>query len=287
MGLISHLCRGAVAAGLLCLPSITAAAYPPVAADVKFSAVTSLPVGEPHAVLRYGDAPSQFAELWLPAGQGAEPAPVVVFIHGGCWLSSFGVDHSRPLASALAAAGYGVLSIEYRRAGNPGGGWPGSFEDVQAAMGLLTTAPPTGLDLQRVVLAGHSAGGHLALLLGAELAQRPMEGVALRGVLGLAPIVDIEAYATGSGSCNLAALDFMGATPAQAPGAWTAANPSQRVPHPGTVILLGREDAIVPYQLPALGPHTLVGEPAGHFDWIHPGTPAWRRLLRELELRLP
>jgi acetyl esterase/lipase len=268
----------AVAAGGVSLA--THGAYPPASPGVSFDAVLSLPAGQPSAVLRYGDAPAQFAELWLPDTAG--PAPLVVFIHGGCWLNAYGVDHSRPLATALVEAGYGVLSVEYRRVGDPGGGWPGSLEDIRAALDLIVEPPQPDLDLERVALAGHSAGGHLALLLGDELAEAPRPGLALRGVLGLAPIVDIAEYAAGTGSCNQAAVKFMGGPPSTGDPGYRAANPSLGTPHPGTVILLGRDDAIVPYRLPALGPLTLVGEPAGHFDWIHPGTPAWQRLLREL-----
>ena len=264
---------------VLLSPAVHAApAYPPVAPGVSFDAVLALPVGQPAERLSYGASPQQFAELWLPAGDTA--APVVVFIHGGCWLNAFGIDHSRPLATALAQAGYAVLSLEYRRLGDPGGGWPGSLDDVRASLALLDEAVPGRLDRQRVVLAGHSAGGHLALLLGSEIAARPQPGFRLRGVLGLAPIVDLETYAAGSGSCNRAGARFIDGL---APEQRLAANPAYHPAHPGTIILLGQDDAIVPYQLPTVHPHRLVGEPAGHFDWIHPGSPAWSRALGELE----
>ena len=228
------------------------AAYPPASPRVSFDAVLSLESGEPTAVVRYGDAPAQFAELWMP--RHANPAPLVVFVHGGCWLNEYGVDHSRPLATALSESGYAVFSIEYRRVGDPGGGWPGSYQDVRDAMGL--------------------AG---------EMAASRVDGLDLRGVLALAPITDLADYARGSGSCNLAAVEFMGGPPESMVARYRAANPVHRENHPGTVVLLGSDDAIIPYRLPKLGPHTLVAEPAGHFDWIYPGTTAWRRMERELE----
>ena len=94
--------RGVAVAIALCLAAAAARAleYPPVPAEVSFDAVLALPHGEPDQVLRYGEAAPQFAELWLPAG--ASPAPVVVFIHGGCWLNAFGIDHTRALATALS-----------------------------------------------------------------------------------------------------------------------------------------------------------------------------------------
>ena len=270
---------------LACCFSLSALAdYSPVAPGVSFDAVLALPVGQPAATLRYGNAPPQYGELWLPAPEpSAAGSPLVVFIHGGCWLNQYGVDHSRPLASALTAKGYAVWAIEYRRVGDPGGGWPGSFEDIRAALRLLVESHPEGVDLQRAVLSGHSAGGHLALLLAAELAADPQPALGLRGVFGLAPITDIARYAEGSGSCNRGAVQFMGDAPSERAAEYAAANPVGRQTLPGTVILLGQEDPIIPYQLPELGPHTLVAEPAGHFDWVHPGTPAWRRWLLELE----
>jgi acetyl esterase/lipase len=263
------------------LPLSALAAYPPVPAGASFDAVQALPSREPTAVIRYGEAAPQFVELWLPATAG--PSPVVVFVHGGCWLNQYGVDHGRALATALADAGYGVWNIEYRRVGDLGGGWPGSFEDVRAAIEALGEGKYPSLDLTRVALMGHSAGGHLALLMAGAAVADPLPGLGLRGVLALAPIVDIAEYTKGVGSCNKAAVEFMGGAPETHEAEYLAASPAHTGTLPGTVILLGSEDRIIPYRVPALGDHTLVGMPAGHFDWIHPGTPAWERLRRELE----
>ena len=106
-----------VAVAACCIPTVATAAYPTVLPGVSFDAVLSLPSREPAAVLRYGAAPVQFAELWLP--EATQPAPVVVFIHGGCWLNEYGVDHSRPLATALAEAGYGAGDQGEREGGQP------------------------------------------------------------------------------------------------------------------------------------------------------------------------
>lgn len=248
--------------------------YTPAEPGVSFDAVLRLPAGEPSAVYPYGDAEPQFAELWLPDGAGN--APVLAFVHGGCWLNQYGIDHSRPLATALARDGFAVWNIEYRRLGDEGGGWPGSLQDIQSAMALLEGLQHPRLDLSRLALAGHSAGGHLALL-----AARGLPGDLSAGaVLGLAPITDIEAYARGAGSCNRAAAQFLG--PAPTAELLSAANPAARPSPPGTLLFMGREDPIVPYEIPRLAPHTLVGVEAGHFDWIHPGTPAWQRFRREL-----
>ncbi|MEP5765422.1 MAG: alpha/beta hydrolase [Halieaceae bacterium] len=253
--------------------------YPPVAAEVDFETVLSLPVAKPDSLQSYGTAPGQFAELWLPAST-AEPVPVVAFIHGGCWLNAYSIDHSHALATGLAQAGYAVWNIEYRRVGDAGGGWPGSFEDVQAALALLLQQRDPRLDLQRLLLAGHSAGGHLALLAAANA--DPRSDTAYRAVFGLAAIVDIVEYAGGTGSCNAATPRFMGGMPAQRPEHYRAANPEAKT-IPGPVYLLrGSRDRIVPLRPVALPVHTQVDMEAGHFDWITPGSPAWNVFLEQL-----
>ncbi|MFN3659219.1 MAG: alpha/beta hydrolase family protein [Pseudolabrys sp.] len=113
--------------------------------------------------IRYGALPGQFGELWLPDGPGRHP--VVILIHGGCWLASLpGLELMAYAADDLRKHGSAVWNIEYRRLGEPGGGYPGSFEDVANAVDWLRTlAKDHPLDLDDVVAAGHSAGGHLAL----------------------------------------------------------------------------------------------------------------------------
>ena len=102
-------------------------------------------------------------------------------------------------------------------------------------------------------------------------------------MFGLAPITDIVHYAKGESSCNQAAAQFLeGLSDAEI----EAANPALAPAPPGTVLMLGTADRIVPFEPPFLKPDELVGMPAGHFDWIHPGTPAWTRFLEELESRL-
>ncbi len=116
--------------------------------------------------LAYGPGAFQFGDLRLPAGPGPGPHPTVVLIHGGYWRARYGLKLMTGLAKDLAARGYAAWNIEYRRIGNPGGGWPGTFLDVAQATDYLREIAPTyALDLKRVVPIGHSAGGHLALWL--------------------------------------------------------------------------------------------------------------------------
>ena len=109
---------------------------------------------------RYGPHASQRADLYLPSGPG--PHPVMVLIHGGSWQKRYGKIVMRGLAGDLVRRGWAVWNIEYRRLGD-GGGWPKTFEDVAAAIDLLAALDDPLLDLTRVTLLGHSAGGHLAL----------------------------------------------------------------------------------------------------------------------------
>ncbi len=265
---------GALLAALPPQPTL-AESGPAAEVGVDFEAVLALPPGPAPTVLPYGEQPQQFVEFSMPP-RGDGPFPVVVFIHGGCWLNQFDIGYSRALATALNRAGYAVWNVEYRRLGDDGGGWPGTVEDIVAALALLVEQAPAGLDLNRVAIAGHSAGGHLALLA-------PTHGpgeLVVRGVVGLAPIVDIADYATGEGSCNQAAAQFLeGLTEAQQ----AAANPALQPAAPGAVLMYGSLDRIVPVEVPFLEPDRLVLLPAGHFDWVHPGTTAFQRFLEELE----
>ena len=119
----------------------------------------------PTARLAYGPAPHQYVELFEPAGRG--PFPVAVLIHGGCFYNSFeGMKQLRGMAAALAAHGVAAWSIDYRGLDTPGSGYPGTFEDVNAAMDLLAAqAPGRRLNIHRLVAVGHSAGAYLALWL--------------------------------------------------------------------------------------------------------------------------
>jgi acetyl esterase/lipase len=110
----------------------------------------------------YGPEPEQFGDLRLPVGAG--PFAVVVVIHGGCWRSMHSLEYMGHLSADLTAAGVATWNIEYRRLGQTGGGWPGTYLDVGRAIDhLRLLAEQYPLDLRRVVVTGHSAGGHLTL----------------------------------------------------------------------------------------------------------------------------
>nr|WP_269468604.1 alpha/beta hydrolase [Alteromonas sp. ASW11-130] len=246
----------------------------PHANNVSFSQVLHLGYTKTDAELRYGDEPLQFGKLWVPY----QPTPpLVIFVHGGCWLNQYDLEYSYPLASALKQQGYAVWSIEYRRVGDTGGGWPGSLNDIVQAIEFIHTQDSYRFDWKRVTLLGHSAGGHLALLAASQLS------VPVSLIIGVAPIVDITQYAAEAGSCQNSAVEFMNGTPAQQPKNYAQANPVNYPFDREVVLLTGALDNIVPLTenpLPAAQFEIL--QEAGHFDWVHPGTPAFNLLLQYL-----
>jgi acetyl esterase/lipase len=202
----------------------------------------------------------------------------------------------KPLAASLARDGIATWSLEYRGIGDAGGGWPGTFEDVVAGSALLRKlAKPNALDLSRVVVVGHSAGGHLAtwlaakrrpLLPGAKAAGKPL---ALRGVVGLAPIVDLRAYAAAPGSCNESVVPLLGGSADKVPARYAATSPAELLPVGVPMrLIVGSVDPIVPraHVEPFVarasgkgdGVTMEVVEGAGHFDLVLPTPPASTRV---------
>jgi acetyl esterase/lipase len=137
--------------------------------------VLSRPAREPDLTLTYGTLADQVADVWLPpvGRDRRDGLPLVLFLHGGFWRAAYDRAHTAPLAEALAADGFAVCTPEYRRVGQEGGAWPGTFDDIKAAATVLPGAvarATAGLVADgRIVLAGHSAGGHLALWAASHL----------------------------------------------------------------------------------------------------------------------
>lgn len=245
------------------------------------------------ARLHYGDDPLQFGDLRLPPGDG--PHPVAVFIHGGCWLSEYDIAHSSKLTAALADSGIATWSLEYRRIGDPGGGWPGTFEDVaRGADHLASIAGQYRLDLDRVIAMGHSAGGQLALWLAARprlpgnTAAPPDARITLRGVLALAPAADFD-YLYERGTCDHAVARLMGGAPGEFPDRYRAADPVRFAPVSAPqVIIVGRHDETwTPpgrryfRNAEARGDDVRLVEAAesGHFELIDPDSSTWPLVL--------
>lgn len=243
--------------------------------------------------IAYGPGRHQFADLRLPRGGG--PHPCVVVIHGGYWRKKYNLGYLGHFCAALTAAGVATWSIEYRRVGNPGGGWPGTFLDVAAAARhLVRIAPERAIDPARVIVAGHSAGGHLALWL-AGLGRVPVgsaiagEPVPLRGAVSLAGVVDLH-EAWRRGLSDGAAAELLGGSPEEMPERYAAASPRALLPLGLPQVLVhGTEDAAVPYELSASyvdaarlagDPATLISLPrADHSDVVEPAAADWPDIL--------
>jgi acetyl esterase/lipase len=249
--------------------------------------------------LQYGPGEFQFGDLWLPRDAGGAGHPVVVFLHGGWWRSVFDLTYGGHLCAALRLVGVAVWSLEYRRVGNAGGGWPGSFEDVAAGFdNLQTMAVEHRLDLGRVVAAGHSAGGHLAFWLagrhhvpGGSPLREPQPKVRLRGVVGLAGAVDLRLTIDLSGDGTFAhdkqeVERFMGGLPAEVPERYRSGNPGDLMPlNVPQVLIQGTADGQIPPQLPQrwaemAGRHgdkvRVIAVPgADHLDVVDPESSAW------------
>jgi acetyl esterase/lipase len=255
--------------------------------------------------MAYGADEFQFGDLWMPASikPGAK-VPVVVFFHGGWWLSEFDLAYAGFLCDALRKDGIAVWSVEYRRVGNAGGGWPGTFQDCAAGFefvrGLAAQYP---LDLNRVVVSGHSAGGHLAFWVAGRQhvpvgspIYLPRPGLAIKAAVSLAGAVDLRLC------CDLATGDFahckgyveglMGGLPKEFPERYAAGNPGDLLPLGVPQWLLqGTEDQQIPPDLPrrwagnaksahdaAVSVEMLPG--AGHFDVVDPESAVWGQVVK-------
>ncbi|MEW2073789.1 alpha/beta hydrolase [Streptomyces sp. NPDC013433] len=263
------------------------------AAAEEESAFSHPPV-DPDATVAYGDDPDQLIDFYAPRAEGG-PAPVVVVLHGGAWRASYDRRHISPFAAFLAGRGFAVANVEYRRGtGESGGGdpvagrWPDTFDDVAAALDALPALVREHVpraDPRRVVLTGHSAGGHLALwaaarhVLPAGSPWRTDGPAPLRGVVVLAPIADFE-IADKLDVCGGAVRQLLGGDDHFA----------ERRPHadPGvllptgiaTTLVQGRTDTVVPqavaeaYAEAAAKAGEVVGltllEDVGHFPLIDP-----------------
>jgi acetyl esterase/lipase len=232
---------------------------------------------------RYGALPHQVCDLHKPTG-GSEPHPVAVVLHGGYWQPPYTKLIMRPLCQDLTKRGYAAWNVEYRRLGRDGGGWPMTFDDVAAAIDLLADLEDARLDLRRVTLIGHSAGGQLALWA-AGRAELPA------GAVGAGPRVVASRVLALAAVCDMAraeqvAARLLGGSPSEVPDRWQQANPIRRIPLAVPVALVhGTDDETVSVQrsreyaaaaAAAGAPATLVETPGGHQDQIDPSTAAWR-----------
>jgi acetyl esterase/lipase len=239
------------------------------------------------AHVAYGADPNQFGDLRLPKDTDKDkdkgPFPLVINIHGGFWRAKYDLAHTGHLCAALTAKGLATWNLEYRRVGNPGGGWPGTFDDVRSAYRFLPELVKRyRLDANRVVVMGHSAGGQLALCLAAHEAS-------LTKVVSLAGVLDLQ-QAWESHFSDNAVVEFLGGKPADVPERYREADPMQLSIARSTTqwLIHGAADDVVPsyfsrnyaQQKRTRGDdvHYLEISAAGHFDLIDPHSQAWPKV---------
>ena len=263
---------------------------------ISVDEVLKLPNPAPDARIPYGSDPLQFGDLRLPKTGGSQP--VVVVIHGGCWRSQYTIDHIGSFSDALTRDGLATWTIEYRRVGDPGGGWPGTFLDVGTAVDhLRRLREEHALDLGRVVVAGHSAGGHLALWAGArpkltDAALRGTEPLAPKGVVSLAGVDNLR-RAIDEGVCDNMAAELLGGTPEEVPERYAVASPIELLPLGVPQHLInGARDPVVPeaFGRDYIAAAREAGDEAaltvipdaGHFELIAPSTAAWQQVKKAI-----
>jgi acetyl esterase/lipase len=250
--------------------------------------ILALPPPPADARLAYGSDPHQFLDLRLPSSKEKSkvPYPLVINIHGGFWRAKYNLDHAGHLCAALTARGLATANLEYRRVGNEGGGWPGTFSDLRAAYHfLLQNAHTHNLDSRRIVVMGHSAGGELALCLAAH------EPGITRAV-SIAGVVDLQrAYQLHLS--DDAVVEFLHGTPAEVPDHYREADPmALSIAQARQWLIHGSGDNIVPPVFSrdyVLAKQKRAGKDkenvqlleisgAGHFDLIDPRTEAWKQV---------
>ena len=247
---------------------------------------------KPEATMRiaYGVLPQQVADLWLPEGSGRHP--LVVMIHGGCWTKAIAdLEIMNWAAEDLRQRGIAVWNTEYRGVDEPGGGYPGTYQDVAAGVDAVRAqAKSHRLKLDRVVVVGHSAGGHLALWAAARhklphssplRVKRPLK---ITAVVDLAGIADLKTDTdTACGAAPVAAM--VGPPSPERPDVYADTSPAALVPLGlPQYVIHGEDDHTVRPEISAAyaakakaaGDHVeVLTPPGGHVEEIAPGTPAW------------
>jgi acetyl esterase/lipase len=288
---------------LLCA-TLAAATITAGAAPMKLADYLALTGPAPTATWAYGKAPSQYAELFIPAGKG--PFPVAVLVHGGCWTKEFGgIRQLRNMAGALTARGIAVWNVEYRRVDEEGGGYPGTYQDINAALDLLSAkAPASSLDLQRIVAVGHSAGGQLVQWIAGRSripATSPLfqaRALPVRQIVSLGGLADLRnEQALIKSSCDRDLVDLTGLPSAARPDVFSDTNAAELMPNGShTTLITGELDTVSPPRVAIdyaararkAGDRAdvVILPGASHYDEVAASSPSWPAVLNVIETAL-
>lgn len=248
--------------------------------------------------IQYGEDSLQFGNLMLPSDSLI--SPIVMIIHGGCWSNNYDYTLMDDMALDLSERGFATWNIEYRRAEDEGGAWPGTFIDVSNALKKLTMiAEDYPIDLKNIIVTGHSAGGHLALMLGAQSKMKSNSQIKvndlpeIKGIVSLAGITDLSTYLSPEG-CGSMILKLAGGSPDEYHNRYIEGSPISYLPLGiPQKLISGINDKIVPVahitpyadKAQDLGDQVeLLNVPdAGHFEVIQPGSVAWKTIVDALE----
>jgi acetyl esterase/lipase len=301
------LLTGCVAGALFASAAIaagTTAGAPVPVVPMKLADYMALSGPAPSATFAYGSAPSQYAELFLPPGKG--PFPVVVLVHGGCWTKEFGgIGQLRNIAGALAARGIASWNVEYRRVDEAGGGYPGTYQDMNAALDTLAAqAGRYPLDLERLVAVGHSAGGQLVQWMAgraripATSPLHPGGTLQVRRVVSLGGLADLrQEAALIASSCERTTAQLAGSPSAARPDVFSDTNAAELMPNGSrTILVTGELDKVSPPRVAhayaqrarAAGDaaETVILPGASHYDEVAASSASWPLVLQAIESSL-
>lgn len=255
---------------------------------------------EPDQHIAYGTQASQYVELFKPEGEG--PFPVAILIHGGCWTVEFGgIRQMHNIAGDLVKRGIAVWNVEYRRVDEAGGGYPGTYQDISAAMQLLqTSAAQYKLDTARIVAIGHSAGGQLVQWAASRRKLPPSSSLYQDKVLIIPTVISLGGLADLrreqnliKGRCDRDIVQLTGLPSASRPDVFADTSSAEMLPGGFTTVLINGElDTVSP---PRVGEDyakrardagdkaeatTLPG--ASHYDEVAATSASWKIVVAQI-----
>ncbi len=206
--------------------------------------------------IEYGRAGNESLRLDASVPDGAGSYPIAILVHGGGWSRGDKGGSNTPGDSAditpwfapLTEARFTWFSINYRLA--PQNRWPACLDDVQTAIRWVKAhAAEYKGDPRRIVLFGHSAGGHL-VCLAATLAS---EDTRVQAVVGFAPVTDHEQDLVQRGGLSTSLQNLLNQPKDVTPESRAILRGISPINHvkpglPPFLIIQGDADKTVPYQ---------------------------------------